>query len=237
MNETMICTLCPRNCGAERTAYAGKGVCGVGTLPRLARAALHMWEEPCISGTRGSGAVFFSGCNLHCAFCQNEPISHGGQGETVSVERLAEIFLEQQARGTHNINLVTPTHYIPQIMIALDMARKDIFPAVSRFVGDMSQSVLNKKNLCADIPVDAELKLIRKLSELLEQFDSYIDELQKAEDKVRSHKGDALSVSRMYCNEVLTVMNKLRRVSDEMEQLTAADYWPYPSYGRLLFTK
>ena len=79
----MICTLCPRNCRAERTETAGAGLCRMGTLPRIARAALHMWEEPCISGTRGSGAVFFSGCNLRCAFCQNEPISHGGQGETV----------------------------------------------------------------------------------------------------------------------------------------------------------
>ena len=90
----MICTLCPRSCRAERTENAGAGLCRMGTLPRIARAALHMWEEPCISGTRGSGAVFFSGCNLRCAFCQNEPISHGGQGETVTPERLAEIFAE-----------------------------------------------------------------------------------------------------------------------------------------------
>ena len=83
------CLLCPRRCGAERSAHEGRGVCGVGTLPRIARAALHMWEEPCISGTRGSGAVFFSGCGLRCVFCQNEAISHGGQGQDVTPARLA----------------------------------------------------------------------------------------------------------------------------------------------------
>lgn len=126
MNETMICTLCPRNCAAERTAYAGRGLCGTGTLPRIARASLHMWEEPCISGTRGSGAIFFSGCGLHCAFCQNEPISHGGQGETVTVERLAEIFGELEAQGAHNINLVTATHFVPAIIEALNIYRPKI---------------------------------------------------------------------------------------------------------------
>ena len=119
----MICTLCPRNCRAERTETAGAGLCRMGTLPRIARAALHMWEEPCISGTRGSGAVFFSGCNLRCAFCQNEPISHGGQGETVTPGRLAEIFAELEAQGAHNINLVTPTHFVPAILEALSIYR------------------------------------------------------------------------------------------------------------------
>ena len=115
--------LCPRRCGIERADTAGKGVCGVGTLPRIARAALHMWEEPCISGTRGSGAVFFSGCGLKCIFCQNEPISHGGEGETVSVERLAEIFRELEAQGAHNINLVTAAQFAPAVVQALNIYR------------------------------------------------------------------------------------------------------------------
>ena len=122
----MICTLCPRRCGAERTEHEGAGVCRAGTLPRIARAALHMWEEPCISGTRGSGAIFFSGCNLHCAFCQNEAISHGGQGRTVSVARLAAIFGELEAQGAHNINLVTPTHFVPAVIAALDLHRPSV---------------------------------------------------------------------------------------------------------------
>ena len=122
----MICNICPRDCGAERTEYSGNGVCGAGLLPRLARAALHFGEEPCISGTRGSGAVFFSGCALRCGFCQNFEISRGGIGEYVSVGRLAEIFLELRAQGVHNINLVTSSHFVPAVARALDIARLDI---------------------------------------------------------------------------------------------------------------
>ena len=118
--------LCPRRCGISRTETAGKGVCGVGTLPRIARAALHMWEEPCISGTRGSGAVFFSGCGLKCIFCQNEAISHGGEGENVSIERLSQIFQELEAQGAHNINLVTAAQFVPAVIAALDLYRPGI---------------------------------------------------------------------------------------------------------------
>ena len=122
----MICTLCPRRCGAQRGETEGHGVCGVGTLPKIARAGLHMWEEPCISGTRGSGAVFFSGCGLRCIFCQNEAISHGGAGEYVSVERLAEIFRELEMQGAHNINLVTAAQFAPQVVQALEIYRPGI---------------------------------------------------------------------------------------------------------------
>ena len=120
------CTLCPRHCGAERGQTAGSGVCAMGTLPRIARAALHMWEEPCISGTRGSGAIFFSGCALKCIFCQNEAISHGGEGETVSVQRLAEMFSELEAQGAHNINLVTAAQFVPAVIEALNIYRPKI---------------------------------------------------------------------------------------------------------------
>lgn len=120
------CTLCPRGCGVIRDAQQGHGVCGVGALPKIARAGLHMWEEPCISGTRGSGAVFFSGCGLKCIFCQNEAISHGGAGEYVSAERLSEIFRELEAQGAHNINLVTAAQFAPAVMRALDIYRPDI---------------------------------------------------------------------------------------------------------------
>ena len=120
------CRLCPRACGAVRTETQGHGVCGVGALPRIARAGLHMWEEPCISGTRGSGAVFFSGCGLRCIFCQNEEISHGGAGENVSVARLAEIFRELEESGAHNINLVTAAQFVPAVIKALDLYRPRI---------------------------------------------------------------------------------------------------------------
>lgn len=115
------CRLCPRECGADR--YTGTGFCGCGADIRAAKAYLHMWEEPCISGTRGSGTVFFSGCNLKCCFCQNYKISHENQGKSITESRLAEIFLELQQQGAHNINLVSPTPYVTQIITALDMCR------------------------------------------------------------------------------------------------------------------
>ena len=107
----MICNLCPRACGAERTERAGKGICGVPAVPMLARAALHHWEEPPISGTRGSGTIFFSGCPLKCVVCQNQAISRGEAGKPVTMDRLKEICDELVAQGAHNINFVTPTHY------------------------------------------------------------------------------------------------------------------------------
>jgi putative pyruvate formate lyase activating enzyme len=120
------CRLCPRGCGVNRLA-GETGFCRAGALPRVALAALHHWEEPCISGTRGSGTVFFSRCNLACVFCQNHDISQTGTGRDISVDRLADIFLEQQERGAHNLNLVTPTPYVPQIIAALARARRSGF--------------------------------------------------------------------------------------------------------------
>lgn len=115
----MICSICPRRCGAERTEEMGNGVCRMPSGLVVARAALHHWEEPCISGTRGAGTVFFSGCNLGCVFCQNGRISHENFGKTISVERLREIFLELIARSAHNIDLVSPTQFTPWIAKAL----------------------------------------------------------------------------------------------------------------------
>ncbi|MBQ2898357.1 MAG: radical SAM protein [Oscillospiraceae bacterium] len=118
------CNLCPRKCGADR--LSGKtGFCGGGRDLKVARAALHFWEEPCISGESGSGTVFFSGCTMRCIFCQNREISRGEAGKIISIERLAEIFLELQAKGANNINLVTPMHFAPQITAALDISRKN----------------------------------------------------------------------------------------------------------------
>lgn len=107
----MICRLCPRNCGAVRTATEGQGLCRMPETPLLARAALHHWEEPPISGTRGSGTVFFTGCSLGCVFCQNRDISQRNFGKPVTEERLWDICQELIAQGAHNINFVTPTHY------------------------------------------------------------------------------------------------------------------------------
>ena len=121
MLDITNCNLCPRRCGANRTQRAG--FCGAGDLVRIALVSLHQWEEPCLVGEKGAGTVFFSYCNLRCVYCQNHEISHGGKGTEVTTERLAEIFLEQQERGAATLDLVTPTHYVPQIIAALDMAK------------------------------------------------------------------------------------------------------------------
>ena len=116
------CILCPRNCNTNRND-GNIGACMVSGKLKLARAALHYWEEPCISGEAGSGAVFFSGCSLHCVFCQNEEISRGQSGKEIGKERLVEIFLELQEKGANNINLVTPGQYVPHIIWAVERAR------------------------------------------------------------------------------------------------------------------
>lgn len=117
--KEFICNLCPRNCGVLRSE-SGNGWCGMGANPRIARAAPHFDEEPVISGEKGSGAVFFSGCSLKCCFCQNFDLSHKSWGQTVSTERLLEIYFELIAQGVHNINLVNPTHFAEAIYESLE---------------------------------------------------------------------------------------------------------------------
>lgn len=122
MNKYENCLLCPRKCGINRRT-GQTSVCGVSSEIMVARAALHYWEEPCISGKRGSGAVFFSGCSLHCVFCQNREISDGKEGKVISKERLSDIFMELADKGANNINLVTPGQYIPDIVWAVNDAK------------------------------------------------------------------------------------------------------------------
>lgn len=122
MNKYENCLLCPRKCGINRRT-GQTGVCGVSSEIKVARAALHYWEEPCISGKRGSGAVFFSGCSLHCVFCQNREISDGKEGKVINKERLSDIFMELADKGANNINLVTPGQYIPDIVWAVNDAK------------------------------------------------------------------------------------------------------------------
>lgn len=116
--EYTSCRLCPRKCGINR--YETTGFCGMGAEIKAAKATLHQWEEPCISCENGAGTVFFSGCSLRCVYCQNTKISAEGFGEIITAERLGDIFLELQDRGAENIELVTPTHFLPQIISALD---------------------------------------------------------------------------------------------------------------------
>ena len=185
------CTLCPRNCGARRTENEGAGVCRAGMLPRIARAGLHMWEEPCISGTRGSGAIFFSGCNLHCAFCQNEEISHGGRGETISVERLSEIFWELEAQGAHNINLVTATHFVPAVIAALDIYRPKI-PIVYNCGGYESVETLRMLEGYVDIYLPDFKYIDGAMAKLLSGAPDYPEKALAAIREMRRQTGPAV---------------------------------------------
>ena len=124
MDILECCTLCPRNCRVNR--YKTVGACGANSKLKIAYYSLHEWEEPIISGTNGSGTVFFSNCNLKCIFCQNNDISEKGYGKETTIDRLREIYLELQDKGAHNINLVTPTHYVPQIIESLDIKGKSL---------------------------------------------------------------------------------------------------------------
>ncbi len=150
----MGCNQCPRKCNKERvegnkTSY---GYCQVSVLPKVARAALHFWEEPCISGEEGSGTVFFSGCNLRCVYCQNVEIAAGVRGKEISIEHLAEIFLELQEKGANNINLVTPSHYYPQIKEALLLVKEKLrIPVIANTSSYDSVEVLREMEGLIDI--------------------------------------------------------------------------------------
>ena len=122
----MICTLCPRMCGAERNDTVGAGYCGMGTTAVVSRMAPHMWEEPCISGTKGCGTVFFGGCALGCVFCQNHDISHEKAGKPMGDEELAQRIYDLEQTGVHNIAFVTGTHFVPNILRALEIYRPKV---------------------------------------------------------------------------------------------------------------
>lgn len=136
----MRCSICPRACGALREGETGNGICGMGESPKVAKVMLHHWEEPCISGTKGSGAVFFSGCSLKCVFCQNYEISAQGNGKYISTEYLAELFAKLEKNGAHNINLVNPTHWTAAIAKALE--KKPSVPVVYNCGGYESTATL-----------------------------------------------------------------------------------------------
>lgn len=144
------CSLCPRRCGVDRTKAVG--FCRQSDKIRIARADLHMWEEPCISGTEGSGAVFFSGCTLKCCFCQNFEISQQYKGCEITEHELADIFLKLQDKGANNINLVSPTQFLPGIIMALDIARPSLnIPVVYNCGGYESLETIDMLNGYIDI--------------------------------------------------------------------------------------
>lgn len=150
MNEILNCTLCPRGCGADRSERAG--VCGARDYLSVAKTMLHRWEEPCISGKNGSGAIFFSGCPLKCVYCQNKDISHTLNGEKMSVDALSDAMLSLQERGAHNINLVSPTQFSPFIREALDKIRGALkIPVVYNTGGYEKPSEIEKMSSYVDI--------------------------------------------------------------------------------------
>lgn len=146
------CRLCPRNCGVHRDR-GEVGFCGASSEMRIARAAPHFWEEPILSGTNGAGTVFFSHCNMKCVYCQNKKISRSGAGHVVSVEELAEVFLDLQGQGCHNIDLVTPTHYSDKIARSIEIARKNglVIPTVYNCGGYESVDALRRLEGLVDI--------------------------------------------------------------------------------------
>ena len=144
----MICDICPRKCNIDRSKAVG--FCGMTSTVKLAKADVFMWEEPCISGTNGSGAVFFSGCNLRCCFCQNFQISNQNFGKEISTQRLAQIFKELEGKGVHNINLVSPSHFVNQIIEALKIYKPNI-PIVYNSNGYESVETIKKLKNYVDI--------------------------------------------------------------------------------------
>ena len=146
----MICNLCPRKCGAVRTAHSGNGFCKMGELPVVARVAPHYGEEPCISGTKGSGTVFFSGCTMRCVYCHNYEISNANGGRTITPERLAECYKELEDKGVHNINLVTADHFAHAVVKSLEIYKPRI-PIVYNCSGYTSPKTLSMLDGLVDI--------------------------------------------------------------------------------------
>ncbi len=172
-----VCRQCPRKCSADRDKSVG--ICGVGTGYKLARAALHFWEEPCISGERGSGTVFFSGCPLKCVFCQNNEISHGCFGKEISEERLIEIFKELEDEGAHNINLVSPTHYAVQLASTLSKYKPSI-PVVYNTGGYDSVESLKPLEGLVDIYLTDIKYVSPSVSKKYSGAENYFEECSKA---------------------------------------------------------
>ncbi len=187
------CELCPRKCGANRTEDK-KGFCGAGKNVKIARAALHFWEEPCISGEEGSGTVFFSGCTMRCVFCQNREISRGEAGKEVSIERLSEIFLELQDKNANNINLVTPMHYSPQITEALDLAREKglHLPIVWNVGGWENESSVSEVKNYSDIWLTDFKYYSDDLAKKFSKAENYFEIADKALRKMVEQTGEAV---------------------------------------------
>lgn len=185
------CMLCARKCGVDRTV-GNLGFCKMSDSVKIARAALHLWEEPPISGSRGSGAVFFSGCSLACVFCQNKSISHDAFGTSVSTQRLAEIMLRLQSEGAHNVNFVTPTHFAPSIVKAVEIARNNGFLLPIVYNTSSYDSVETIKMLKGTVDIYLpDLKYYRsKTAKAYSLAADYVDVARRAIEEMHSQIGE-----------------------------------------------
>ena len=196
INNTLLqnCTLCPRNCGVNRIK-GEKGFCGaVGTDVYVAKIMLHKWEEPCISGESGSGAVFFCGCGLKCVFCQNKKISRDYKGKAMSISELSAAFLNLQKDGANNINLVTPTHYVPQIINAVKSARDNglSIPVVYNTSGYENAKTVELLNGIVDIYLTDFKYFNNALAKLYSKAGDYFEKALSALDVMVNQTGEAV---------------------------------------------
>ncbi len=175
----MICNLCPRNCNAERIENSGNGFCKMGEYPTLARAGIHSWEEPCISGEKGTGAIFFSGCSLKCCFCQNFPISHENKGVVITTDRLVEIFKELEAKQVHTIDLVNPTHFAHIVIDALKKYKPKV-PVVYNSSGYDNVETLKKLEGLVDVYLPDLKYFSREKSKKYAKCPDYFEKASKA---------------------------------------------------------
>lgn len=248
------CKLCPRNCGINREKY--KGICGADDKIKVALVSIHEYEEPCISGGNGSGTIFFSNCNLKCVYCQNFKISREGFGKEITVERLAEIFIEQQNRGVNNINLVTPTMYVDSIILAIKIARKNglSIPIVYNSSGYENVETIKKLDGYIDVYLPdfkyASNKLAKKYSNVdnyVESAISAISEMIKQVGKPVYNKDGIITkgviIRHMILpNNVLNTKMVLKRISEKFSNDSVisimAQYFPtgdaklYPEINR-----
>ena len=199
------CRLCPRQCNADREH--ARGACGCGAELMVARAALHMWEEPCISGSRGSGAVFFSGCPLHCIYCQNRDISNGKAGRIIEKERLSEIFLKLQAKGAANINLVTPGHYAPAVVWAVRDAKENglTLPVICNTGGYETLETLRILSEAVDVWLPDLKYLNPDTAERFSHAPDYPDRAKAAIDFMVKHAGTLVTDANGYVKKGVIV--------------------------------
>ena len=229
MGGNMNCNLCPRNCNVDRSE--NKGYCGQTDIIKVARASLHMWEEPCISGERGSGTVFFSGCGLRCVFCQNFDIAKGDTGKEITVERLAEIFCELKEKGAHNINLVTGDHFVPEIIKALDIAKANGMDLPIVF---NTSSYINKETLkCLENYVDiylADFKYFdNETAKKYSNAENYLQVAKTAIEEMVSQKGTPVYDDEGMMTKGVIVRHLL--MPNHLQESKAIIRYVYEEYG------